>query len=175
MTLKQWHSNDRKSKINTRTRVKNLKNWQSGKHTTTMVTTYYWIYLNRKRLRIIKDLRLKLLQTGSCKLWSLERSPYGLLLTGGSRECRQSGTATGTVPGTSRWCSSWWATGTCAVGCGTRRRWGSSRARCAGCDELAPWRSCTSPAASRRSCDPAGRDDTPSPDWNCQWGPSGHV
>jgi len=25
MTLKQWHSNDRKSKINTRTRVKNKK------------------------------------------------------------------------------------------------------------------------------------------------------
>ena len=39
--------------------------------------------------RQIKDLRLKLLQTGSCKLWSLERSPYGLLLTGGSTECRQ--------------------------------------------------------------------------------------
>ena len=90
MTLEQWHSNDRKSKINTRTRVKNIfKNWQSRKHTTTRVTTYYYIYLNRKRLRIIKDLRLKLLQTGSCKLWSLERSPYGLLLTGGSRECRQ--------------------------------------------------------------------------------------
>ena len=37
----------------------------------------------------MKDLRLKLLQTGSWKLWSLEQSPYGLLLTGGSRECRQ--------------------------------------------------------------------------------------
>ena len=47
------------------------------------------IYLNRKRWRIIKDWRLKLLQTGSWKLWSLERSPYWLLLTGGSRECRQ--------------------------------------------------------------------------------------
>ena len=60
--------------------------------------TYYYyyyiglllkIYLNRKRLRIIKDLRLKLLQTGSWKLWSLERSRCGLLLTGGSWECRQ--------------------------------------------------------------------------------------
>ena len=89
MTLKQWHSNDRQSKINTRTWVKIKKNWQSGKHTATRFTTYYYIYLNRKRLRIIKDLPLKLLQTGSCKLWSLERSPYGLLLTGGSGECRQ--------------------------------------------------------------------------------------
>jgi len=30
-----------------------------------------------------------LLQTGSWKLWSLERSPYGLLLTGRGRECKQ--------------------------------------------------------------------------------------
>jgi len=30
MTLKQWHSNDRKSKINTRTWVNFFLNWQSG-------------------------------------------------------------------------------------------------------------------------------------------------
>jgi len=34
------------------------------------------------------------------------------------------------VPGTSRSCSSWWATETCAVGCGTRRRWDSLPGRC---------------------------------------------
>jgi len=31
MTLKQWHSNDRKTKINTRTWVKNKKNWRHTK------------------------------------------------------------------------------------------------------------------------------------------------
>ena len=50
------------------------------------------IYSNRQRLRIIKEFRLKLkLQTSNWKLWSVERtqrSPYGLLLTGVSRECR---------------------------------------------------------------------------------------
>jgi len=54
MTLKQWHSNGRKGKINTRTYIKN-KNWH--------VQRQYKIYLNRKRLPvgpIIKDLRLKI-------------------------------------------------------------------------------------------------------------------
>jgi len=60
--------------------------WLSRKHTKKTIK----IYLNEERLRIIKELRLKLkLQTGSWKLWSLEWSSYGLLLTGGSRECRQ--------------------------------------------------------------------------------------
>ena len=85
MTLKQWHSNDRQSKINTRTWVKNKKNWQSGKHTTTRLTTYYYIYLNQKRLRIIKDFQLKLLQTGSWKLCSLE--PVRITSDCGSSQC----------------------------------------------------------------------------------------
>jgi len=68
MTLKQWHSNDRKGKINIRTCVKFKKTGNQEN-----IYDYYYcillkIYLNRKMpggLRIIKDLRLKLLQTGS--------------------------------------------------------------------------------------------------------------
>ena len=62
MTLKQWHSNDRKSKINT----------NMSKKMAIRKAYYYWAYYrglnlfkSEKRLRIIKDLRLKLLQTGS--------------------------------------------------------------------------------------------------------------
>jgi len=63
MTCKQWHSNDRKGKMNTRTCVKIKKTVNQENillllqllHTTKM-------YLNRKRLRIIKDSRLKLLR-----------------------------------------------------------------------------------------------------------------
>jgi len=48
-------------------------------------------YLNRYGLRIIKELHLLRLrlQTGNWRLWSLERSSYGLLLTEGSRGRRQ--------------------------------------------------------------------------------------
>jgi len=52
---------------------KKFKKRQSGKHTKTMKNLY-----QSKRISIIKDLRLKLLQTGSRKFWSLERSPNGL-------------------------------------------------------------------------------------------------
>jgi len=70
MTLKQWHSNDRKGKINIRTCVNFFL--KTGNQENIYYYYYYCIllkiYLNRKipgGLRIIKDLRLKLLQTGS--------------------------------------------------------------------------------------------------------------
>ena len=84
MNWKQWQSNGRKGKINTKTYIKNKRNWQSGKHTKT--TKYLF---KSKKTTSNKRLVTKIVADWELKVVVSRAEPVRIAFDWPGRECTQ--------------------------------------------------------------------------------------